>query len=138
MVARGYLKLQIHEPLGGPMTSLIDLALVAEELIAVESSVPLSIMSTGLGLMPLLFFGTPEQHVRFLPPSSTEPGRRWPHWPSANPTDPPTPTRNGDSKRTPPETATSGSSPAKRYTHPTPRAGTAPTQTCSPSVHAPT
>ncbi|QCO98038.1 acyl-CoA dehydrogenase [Arthrobacter sp. 24S4-2] len=66
-VAAGYLAEQIPEQLGGSMTSLVDLALIAEELIAVESSVPLSVLSTGLGLMPLLFFGTPEQHARFLP-----------------------------------------------------------------------
>ena len=46
---------------------LVDLAIVAEELIAVESSVPLSILSTGLGIMGLLFFGTPAQHAKFLP-----------------------------------------------------------------------
>jgi nitroalkane oxidase len=67
-VEAGYLAEQIPEALGGRMTSLVDLALITEELIAVESSVPLSILSTGLGLMPLLFFGTPEQHARFLPP----------------------------------------------------------------------
>jgi nitroalkane oxidase len=66
-VEAGYLKLQIPEPLGGSMESLLDLAIVAEELIAVESSVPLSLLSTGLGLMGLLFFGNPEQHSRFLP-----------------------------------------------------------------------
>lgn len=66
-VDAGYLKLQIPEPLGGSMQSLVDLAIVAEELIAVESSVPLSLLSTGLGLMGLLFFGNPEQHSKFLP-----------------------------------------------------------------------
>lgn len=73
-VEAGYLKLQIPEPLGGSMHSLIDLAIVAEELIATESSVPLSILSTGLGLMGLLFFGTPEQHARFLPPFTADSG----------------------------------------------------------------
>lgn len=66
-VEAGYLKIQIPEQMGGSMESLLDLAIVAEELIAVESSVPLSLLSTGLGLMGLLFFGNPEQHARFLP-----------------------------------------------------------------------
>lgn len=66
-VAAGYVAEQIPVALGGSMGTLVDLGLIAEELIAVESSVPLSILSTGLGLMPLLFFGTPEQHAEFLP-----------------------------------------------------------------------
>lgn len=37
-------------------------------LMAVETSVPLSVFSTGLGLMPMLFFGTGEQQSRLLTP----------------------------------------------------------------------
>lgn len=74
LVRAGYLTMQIPAPLGGTMTSMTDLALVVEELIAVESSVPLSILSTGLGLMPLLFFGSEEQHTRFLPPFTSGEG----------------------------------------------------------------
>lgn len=66
-VKAGYLKLQVPPPLGGTMNSLVDVAIVAEELIAVESSLPLSVLSTGLGIMGLLFFGTPDQYERFLP-----------------------------------------------------------------------
>jgi alkylation response protein AidB-like acyl-CoA dehydrogenase len=66
-VKAGYLKLQVPPPLGGTMNSLVDVAIVAEELIAVESSLPLSVLSTGLGLMGLLFFGTPQQYEKFLP-----------------------------------------------------------------------
>ena len=67
-VKAGYLKLQVPPPLGGTMNSLVDVALVAEELIAVESSLPLSVLSTGLGIMGLLFFGNPDQYAKFLPP----------------------------------------------------------------------
>ncbi len=67
-VKAGYLKLQVPPPLGGTMNSLVDVAIVAEELIAVESSLPLSVLSTGLGIMGLLFFGNPDQYERFLPP----------------------------------------------------------------------
>ena len=73
-VEAGYIRLQIPTPLGGSMNSLIDLAIVAEELIAVESSVPLSILSTGLGLMGLIFFGSPEQHAKFLSIFTSENG----------------------------------------------------------------
>jgi alkylation response protein AidB-like acyl-CoA dehydrogenase len=66
-VKAGYLKLQVPPPLGGTMNSLVDVALVAEELIAEESSLPLSVLSTGLGIMGLLFFGNPEQYEKFLP-----------------------------------------------------------------------
>ena len=66
-VKAGYLKLQVPPPLGGTMNSLVDVAIVAEELIAVESSLPLSVLSTGLGIMGLLFFGNPEQYEKFLP-----------------------------------------------------------------------
>jgi alkylation response protein AidB-like acyl-CoA dehydrogenase len=68
LVQAGLLRRLIPPPLGGEMTSLVDLAIEAEELMAVETSVPLSVFSTGLGLMPLLFFGTPEQQSRLLPP----------------------------------------------------------------------
>ena len=67
-VNAGYLKLQVPPPLGGSMNSLVDIALVAEELVAEESSLPLSVLSTGLGIMGLLFFGTPKQYAEFLPP----------------------------------------------------------------------
>lgn len=73
-VGQGYLALQIPAPLGGEMNSLVDVAIVAEELIAVESSLPLSVLSTGLGFMGLLFFGSPEQHARFLPSFTSRTG----------------------------------------------------------------
>jgi alkylation response protein AidB-like acyl-CoA dehydrogenase len=68
LVRAGLLRRLIPPPLGGEMTSLVDLAIEAEELMAVETSVPLSVFSTGLGLMPLLFFGTGEQQSRLLMP----------------------------------------------------------------------
>src|SRR5580704_13049648 len=68
LVQAGLLRRLIPPPLGGEMTGLVDLAIEAEELMAVETSVPLSVFSTGLGLMPLLFFGTAEQQSRLLAP----------------------------------------------------------------------
>lgn len=66
-VQAGYLKVQIPPSLGGTMNSLVDVAIIAEELIAEESSLPLSVLSTGLGIMGLLFFGNAEQYEEFLP-----------------------------------------------------------------------
>jgi alkylation response protein AidB-like acyl-CoA dehydrogenase len=68
LVQAGLLRRLIPPPLGGEMTGLVDLAIEAEELMTVETSVPLSVFSTGLGLMPLLFFGTGEQQSRLLTP----------------------------------------------------------------------
>lgn len=68
LVRAGLLRSLIPPPVGGDMTSLLDVALVAEELFAVETSSPLSVLSTGLGLLPLLFYGTPEQQKRLLGP----------------------------------------------------------------------
>ncbi|WP_405772503.1 acyl-CoA dehydrogenase family protein [Streptomyces sp. NBC_00080] len=67
LVRAGLLRKQVPPPLGGTMTGLLDLALVAEELWAVDADVPLSLFSTGLGLMPLLMFGSPDQQERLLP-----------------------------------------------------------------------
>ncbi|MFH8470750.1 acyl-CoA dehydrogenase family protein [Streptomyces sp. NPDC017991] len=74
LVRAGLLRKQIPPAFGGTMTTLLDLALVAEELWAVDADVPLSLFSTGLGLMPLLMFGSPEQQQRLLPPFVTDDG----------------------------------------------------------------
>jgi alkylation response protein AidB-like acyl-CoA dehydrogenase len=52
LVQAGLLRRLIPPPLGGEMTSLVDLAIEAEELMAVETSMPRSVFCTGLGLMP--------------------------------------------------------------------------------------
>lgn len=74
LVRAGLLRQQVPPPLGGTMTGLLDLALVAEELWAVDADVPLSLFSTGLGLMPLLMFGTPEQQERLPSPFVADDG----------------------------------------------------------------
>ena len=55
-------------PPGGESTGLIDTAIMAEELYAVNASVTLTLMATVLGLLPLLIGGTEEQRSRLLPP----------------------------------------------------------------------
>jgi butyryl-CoA dehydrogenase len=68
LVEAGLLRRLIPAPLGGTGTGVVDLALLAEELIAVDASVSLTLFATALGFTPVLLAGTPEQHERFLAP----------------------------------------------------------------------
>jgi nitroalkane oxidase len=86
LVADGFLRKCIPVSVGGDCLGLVDLAILAEELYAVDASVSLTLLSTVLGLAPLVVGGTPAQHRRFLPAflattgaplaafASTEPG----------------------------------------------------------------
>jgi nitroalkane oxidase len=86
LVAEGFLRKCIPVSVGGDCLGLIDLAILAEEFYTVDASVSLTLLSTVLGLAPLVVGGTPEQHQRFLPTflategaplaafASTEPG----------------------------------------------------------------
>ena len=86
LVAEGFLRKSISVSVGGDCEGLIDLAILAEEFYTVDANVALTLLSTVLGLAPLVVGGTPEQHRRFLPPflatsgvplaafASTEPG----------------------------------------------------------------
>lgn len=67
-VERGLMKAQIPVPLGGTSAGLLDMALMVEELYAVDSSSSLTILGTGLGLTPLIFGGTPDMQTSFLAP----------------------------------------------------------------------
>lgn len=67
-VSAGLIKGQVPVPLGGTSTGMIDAAIVVEELHAVEPSTAITILGTGLGLMPLILGGSPEQHEKFLTP----------------------------------------------------------------------
>ncbi|KAK7535863.1 acyl-CoA dehydrogenase/oxidase [Phyllosticta citribraziliensis] len=64
----GLLKAQIPAALGGTAASLLDAALVVEELYAVEPSAALTLLGTGLGLTPLFLAGSEEQRGRLLAP----------------------------------------------------------------------
>lgn len=102
MIAAGFLRKCIPLSAGGENTGLIDTAVIAEELYAVNASVTLTLIGTVLGLMPVLIGGTKEQQSRLLPPflkqtgaplagfCATEPGG------SANPASP----RPGEGVRT--------------------------------------
>jgi alkylation response protein AidB-like acyl-CoA dehydrogenase len=67
-VAQGLIKGLVPPDLGGTAGSLIDTTILVEELYTVETSVTLTILSTGLGLSPLIAGGTTEQKKEFLRP----------------------------------------------------------------------
>jgi alkylation response protein AidB-like acyl-CoA dehydrogenase len=95
MIAAGLLRKCIPVSAGGENAGLIDTAIMAEELYAVNAGVTLTLVGTLLGLLPLLIGGTEAQRKKLLPPflkqagaplagfCATEPGG------SANPASPP-------------------------------------------------
>jgi alkylation response protein AidB-like acyl-CoA dehydrogenase len=66
-VEAGLIKGQVPAPLGGAGGSLVEAAILVEELYAVEPAASLTIFATGLGLTPLVLTGKPE-HKEFLEP----------------------------------------------------------------------
>lgn len=64
----GLIKGQVPAALGGTGGSFVDAVLMVEELYAVEPSVSLTLLGTGLGLSTLLMGGSAEQHEEFLKP----------------------------------------------------------------------
>lgn len=66
-VAGGQLAGLVPAPLGGTCASLLDSSIMLEELYAADPSVTLTVASTGLGLMPLMFSSNEEMQKRFLP-----------------------------------------------------------------------
>jgi len=74
MVEAGFLRRLIPQALGGDGTGASTTAVLAEELVAGDPSVALHLFSTGLGLTPLLRFGTLSQHQQFLAPFLTATG----------------------------------------------------------------
>src|SRR5260370_3202186 len=68
LVAESFLRKCIPVSVGGDCAGLVDLAILAEEFHTVDANVSLTMLSTVLGLAPLVVGGKPEQHQRFLPP----------------------------------------------------------------------
>lgn len=68
LVAAGLLQQLVPAPAGGTGTGMVEMALVAEELHAVDPSVSLTLFASLLGLLPVLLGGDPEQIGRHLPP----------------------------------------------------------------------
>lgn len=95
LVADGFLRACIPASEGGDNESLVDVAVLMEELYCENPSVALTLLATVLGLQPVLVGGTPDQRKRLLAPflesngsplaafCSSEPGG------SANPGSPP-------------------------------------------------
>ncbi|KAK2764597.1 hypothetical protein FQN54_009292 [Arachnomyces sp. PD_36] len=66
-VEAGLIKGQVPAALGGAGGSLVESAILVEELCAVEPSASLTIFGTGLGLTPLILAGKPEHKAFFDP-----------------------------------------------------------------------
>lgn len=69
MVDAGFMKALVPVEYGGTAMPSLDFALAAEELTRVDINVPTALLGTGLGLQPIIHFGTAEQKAQFLPPS---------------------------------------------------------------------
>ncbi|MCJ1472978.1 hypothetical protein MMC13_001627, partial [Lambiella insularis] len=67
-VEAGLINGQVPPALGGTGGSLTDVAILVEEIYAADTSVALTIFSTGLGLSPLLSAGSAEHKREFLQP----------------------------------------------------------------------
>src|ERR1700732_5575926 len=68
LVAEGFLRKCIPVSVGGDCAGLVDLAILAEEFYTVDANVSLTMLSTVLGLAPLVGGGKPKEPPRvFLP-----------------------------------------------------------------------
>ena len=67
-IKAGLIKGQIPVSMGGSSGSFCDAAILVEELCAVDTSVPITVFATGLGLSPLIAAGSVEQRKKFLGP----------------------------------------------------------------------
>jgi nitroalkane oxidase len=68
MARAGFVKASLPKEIGGGGIPLVDFAIAAEELTRVDVNVPTTALATGLGLQPILQFGTAEQKKRFGTP----------------------------------------------------------------------
>lgn len=68
MAEAGFAKALLPVEYGGTAMPQVDFAIAAEELSRVEINTPTALLGTGLGLQPIIRFGTPEQKERFLRP----------------------------------------------------------------------
>jgi alkylation response protein AidB-like acyl-CoA dehydrogenase len=67
MAAAGFVAALLPKRYGGTEMSSLDFAIAAEELSAVDINVPTTLLANGIGLEPLIRFGSDEQKARFLP-----------------------------------------------------------------------
>lgn len=64
----GFTKSFIPAEIGGLGFGMLAFAIAAEELARVDVNVPTTLLASGLGLQPIIQFGTAEQRSRFLQP----------------------------------------------------------------------
>ncbi|QTI66883.1 acyl-CoA dehydrogenase family protein [Gordonia polyisoprenivorans] len=67
MVNAGFLKALIPAAYGGTEFTSVNFAVAAEELSRVDINTPTTLLGTGLGLQPIIRFGSEEQKQEFLP-----------------------------------------------------------------------
>lgn len=67
LVDLGFLKALVPNEYGGAYFDNLTFALAAEELARVDINVPSALLGTGLGLNPIINFGSDEQKHRWLP-----------------------------------------------------------------------
>lgn len=68
MVRAGFLRRILPAPAGGDGGAMVDFAIMAEEFMAADVNVPLTMFACMLGLSPVLFGGSPAQLAQWLPP----------------------------------------------------------------------
>jgi len=76
MAEAGFVHALFPKAYGGTGMSVLDFALAAEELASVDINVPTTILATGLGMEPILGFGTDDQKRRFIGEILESPGDR--------------------------------------------------------------
>ncbi|GEL20672.1 acyl-CoA dehydrogenase family protein [Pseudonocardia asaccharolytica] len=72
MAKAGFTRSFIPAEHGGAGFSMIDFAVAAEELARVDINVPTTLLASGLGLQPIIQYGTPEQKERLLRPFAAD------------------------------------------------------------------
>ena len=76
MAEAGFVHALFPKAYGGTGMSVLDFALAAEELASVDINVPTTILAPGLGMEPILGFGTDDQKRRFIGEILESPGDR--------------------------------------------------------------
>ncbi|MCX7070481.1 MAG: acyl-CoA/acyl-ACP dehydrogenase [Gammaproteobacteria bacterium] len=76
MAAAGFIHALFPKAYGGGGMSTVDFALASEELCAVDINVPTTLLGTGLGMEPILGFGSEEQKRRWIGEILAAPGER--------------------------------------------------------------
>lgn len=66
MATAGFIHALVPKRYGGTEMSVLDFAIAAEELAAVDINVPSAVLATALGIEPILRFGTEEQKQEFI------------------------------------------------------------------------